>query len=51
MEIYSQILDNGGPAFGTLFRHVRDRPTEGFLFHCTGPLCHTIPHTSYSEQT
>ncbi|KAH9938005.1 protein-tyrosine phosphatase-like protein [Fomitopsis serialis] len=35
MELYSQILDNGGPAFGTILRHVRDRPNEAIIFHCT----------------
>ncbi|KAL4247084.1 Protein-tyrosine phosphatase-like protein [Abortiporus biennis] len=35
MELYSQILDNGGNAFGTILRHVRDNPEEGLIFHCT----------------
>ncbi|PCH40840.1 hypothetical protein WOLCODRAFT_117768 [Wolfiporia cocos MD-104 SS10] len=35
MELYSQILDHGGPAFSTIFRHVKDRPNEGCVFHCT----------------
>jgi len=35
MELYSQILDHGGPAFATILTHVRDRPSEGCLFHCT----------------
>ncbi|KII95039.1 hypothetical protein PLICRDRAFT_48010 [Plicaturopsis crispa FD-325 SS-3] len=35
MELYSQILDHGGPAFGAILRHVRDKPNEGRLFHCT----------------
>jgi len=34
-ELYTQILDHGGLAFGTILRHVRDRPNEGCLFHCT----------------
>ncbi|KAJ7490253.1 protein-tyrosine phosphatase-like protein [Mycena galericulata] len=34
-ELYSQILDHGGRAFGAILRHVRDRPNEGLLFHCT----------------
>ena len=38
MELYSQILDNGGPAFGEILRHLRDRPQDGCLFHCTGSL-------------
>ncbi|KAL5530050.1 hypothetical protein ACEPAF_6307 [Sanghuangporus sanghuang] len=35
MELYSQILDNGGQAFAEILKHVRDRPDEGCLFHCT----------------
>ena len=36
MQLYSEILDAGGPAFGSILRHVRDSPNDGFLFHCTG---------------
>ncbi|KAN0140336.1 tyrosine-protein phosphatase [Lactarius tabidus] len=35
MQLYSEILDAGGPAFGSILRHVRDSPNDGFLFHCT----------------
>ncbi|KZT24581.1 hypothetical protein NEOLEDRAFT_1094430, partial [Neolentinus lepideus HHB14362 ss-1] len=35
MELYSQILDHGGAAFGVILRHIRDRPHDGLLFHCT----------------
>ncbi|TRM68216.1 protein-tyrosine phosphatase-like protein [Schizophyllum amplum] len=35
MELYTQILDNAASSFGAVFRHVRDRPSDGFLFHCT----------------
>ncbi|CAL1700431.1 unnamed protein product [Somion occarium] len=35
MELYSQILENGGPAFGHILRHVRDRPNEACIIHCT----------------
>ncbi|KAF9528015.1 protein-tyrosine phosphatase-like protein [Crepidotus variabilis] len=35
IELYTQIMDHGGPAFGALLRHVRDKPDEGCLFHCT----------------
>ncbi|TFK64054.1 hypothetical protein BDN72DRAFT_872181 [Pluteus cervinus] len=35
MILYSQILDNAGASFGTIMRHVRDRPNEGIVFHCT----------------
>ncbi|OCH88331.1 hypothetical protein OBBRIDRAFT_758450 [Obba rivulosa] len=35
MELYSQILDHAGPAFGVIIRHIRDHPDDGILFHCT----------------
>ncbi|KAN0097046.1 Protein-tyrosine phosphatase-like protein [Tylopilus felleus] len=35
IKLYSQILDHGGRAFGTILRHVRHRPNAPFLFHCT----------------
>ncbi|KAG6817895.1 hypothetical protein H0H87_001727 [Tephrocybe sp. NHM501043] len=35
MELYSQILDHAGPSFGTILRHIRDKPAEGCIFHCT----------------
>ncbi|CAA7260109.1 unnamed protein product [Cyclocybe aegerita] len=35
LELYSQILDHGGHAFSAILRHVRDKPNEGCLFHCT----------------
>ncbi|KAK7470339.1 hypothetical protein VKT23_001768 [Stygiomarasmius scandens] len=35
MQLYSQILEHGGPAFGTILRHIRDKPEEGCIFHCT----------------
>lgn len=35
MQLYTQIMDSGGPAFGTILRHIRDNPTEPCLFHCT----------------
>jgi len=35
MELYTQILDHAGSAVGTILRHIRDKPTEGCLFHCT----------------
>ncbi|KAL0950285.1 hypothetical protein HGRIS_010264 [Hohenbuehelia grisea] len=35
MELYSQILDHGGKSFGAILRHVRDKPTEACVFHCT----------------
>ena len=38
MQLYSEILDAGGPAFGAILRHVRDSPNDAFIFHCTGTL-------------
>jgi hypothetical protein len=38
MQLYSQILDHGGPAFGIILRHIKDHPTEPFIFHCTGKI-------------
>ncbi|KAI1796151.1 protein-tyrosine phosphatase-like protein [Ganoderma leucocontextum] len=35
MQLYSQILDHAGPAFGVVLRHVKDKPEQGCLFHCT----------------
>ncbi|KAF9057899.1 protein-tyrosine phosphatase-like protein [Panaeolus papilionaceus] len=35
IELYSQILDHGGRAFGAVLRHVKDKPNEGCVFHCT----------------
>lgn len=46
MELYSQILDHGGPAFGAILRHVRDKPNEGRLFHCTGNSFTSIDYNS-----
>jgi len=35
MELYSQILDHGGPAFRLVLEHIRDYPNDSCLFHCT----------------
>ncbi len=35
MVLYSQILDNAGPAFGVVLRHIRDKPDSPCMFHCT----------------
>ncbi|KAI0057609.1 hypothetical protein BV25DRAFT_1831060 [Artomyces pyxidatus] len=35
IQLYSEILDAGGPAFGAILRHVRDKPRDSLLFHCT----------------
>jgi protein tyrosine/serine phosphatase len=33
---YREILNEGVNAYRRIFEHVRDRPTEPFLLHCTG---------------
>lgn len=35
MELYTQIMDNAGPSFRTILRHIRDHPDSGCIFHCT----------------
>lgn len=35
MELYTQIMDNAGPSFRTIFCHIRDHPDSGCMFHCT----------------
>jgi len=35
LELYSQVLDHGGHAFGAVLRRIRDHPSEGLIFHCT----------------
>jgi len=35
MELYTQIMDNAGPSFRTILRHIRDNPNSGCIFHCT----------------
>ncbi|KAI5116797.1 hypothetical protein M0805_001799 [Coniferiporia weirii] len=33
--LYSGILENGAPAYEAIFKHIRDRPGEACLVHCT----------------
>jgi len=35
MVLYTQIMDNAGPSFRAIFRHIRDHPGSGCMFHCT----------------
>lgn len=35
MELYTQIMDNAGPSFRIILRHIRDNPSSGCIFHCT----------------
>ncbi|KAL5511143.1 hypothetical protein ACEPAH_4358 [Sanghuangporus vaninii] len=34
-SLYTGILENGGPAYETILKHLRDRPGEPILVHCT----------------
>ncbi|KDQ17036.1 hypothetical protein BOTBODRAFT_156392 [Botryobasidium botryosum FD-172 SS1] len=36
VTMYMEILEAGGAAFEVVLRHIKDRPNEGCLFHCTG---------------
>jgi hypothetical protein len=58
MELYTQILDNAGPAFRTILLHIRDNSTEACLFHCTGKrysafrrTCPHIPELAGKDRT
>jgi len=35
LTVYNDILIGGIPAFGAIFKHIRDYPNVPFLFHCT----------------
>ncbi|KZV85786.1 hypothetical protein EXIGLDRAFT_681537 [Exidia glandulosa HHB12029] len=35
MDRYKQMLDNGASGYGAILEHVRDRPQDGFLVHCS----------------
>ena len=35
VEAYTELLDNAGPAYKSILLHIRDRPQEGLLIHCT----------------
>jgi hypothetical protein len=34
-QLYSEILESGGPAFREVFLHLRDRPNDPVMFNCT----------------
>ncbi|KAG8906505.1 hypothetical protein FRB99_006725 [Tulasnella sp. 403] len=38
VDLYGEVLEQGGPAFKAIFEHIRDRVPlgEGCLIHCTG---------------
>ena len=35
-KMFTQMLEEGGPAFGLILKHIRDRPGEPCIFHCSG---------------
>lgn len=37
-QMYLHVIDIYQPSFKAILEHVRDRPQEPFLFHCTGKL-------------
>lgn len=39
LEEYQTFLDNAGPSFGTVFRHMRDNPEEAIIVHCARKPC------------
>ena len=39
MVRYSQMLEDGSEGYHTILEHIRDRPTEGLLYHCSGLAC------------
>jgi protein tyrosine/serine phosphatase len=34
VKAYTEILENAGESYGTMFRHMLDKPGEPFLLHC-----------------
>lgn len=32
---YRDILENAGPSYGKILKHIRDKPNEPLLLHCT----------------
>jgi hypothetical protein len=34
-QLYSEILESGGPAFREVFLHLKDRPGDPIMFNCT----------------
>ncbi|EJD39302.1 hypothetical protein AURDEDRAFT_187452 [Auricularia subglabra TFB-10046 SS5] len=35
VDRYAEMLENGKDGYGAILRHIRDRPQEGILFHCS----------------
>lgn len=45
VKMYTGILDASAPAFGQVFKHIRDCHDDPFVFHCSGmSISHLLPH-------
>jgi len=40
VKMYMGILNAAAPAITQIFKHIRDRPNDPFIFHCSGKLSH-----------
>lgn len=38
VKMYTGILEASAPAFTQVFSHIKDRPSDPFIFHCSGEL-------------
>lgn len=36
VKMYTGILEAASPAFTEIFKHIRDKPNDPFIFHCSG---------------
>lgn len=36
LKMYMGILEAASPAFTEIFKHIKDRPNDPFIFHCSG---------------
>lgn len=42
VKMYTGILEASAPAFTRVFSHIRDQPSNPFIFHCSGTFSHPI---------
>lgn len=42
VKMYTGILEASAPAFIQVFSHIRDQPSNPFIFHCSGTFVHPI---------
>ena len=47
--MYTHILEILAPTFKKVFEHIRDKPQQPFLFHCSGESHLTPPPTPFTE--